>query len=123
MPKINELAERIRQHYQLVYPVGKVTRKMVEDILDFNILLEPPPNARRGDAEFANNQQQWAGIIKMGDTLIRMYGVQLNSDVIGMQYEFYSFTNSEKYLESPMTISVARTVLNSNWDGINGWKE
>lgn len=122
---IHVLAEKI-----LSYKGGPVTREMVMDVLDFNILLEPVQsptswtsrsNPLVDDALFDEWQKQWAGTIERGHQIIRQYGMQLPPDFTRMQVEFYSFTNSEKYRKSIVTISVARETLNKSWKGINGW--
>lgn len=101
---------------------GKVPRSMVEAVLDFNILLEPDPMDQDGERKYKVNTLVWDDTIKKGHLIIRAYGRLLEPATLDrLQTEFYSFTNSLKYRKSPLTISVARTVLDQAWNGMNGW--
>lgn len=118
LPKLDRLAMQIN-----AYTGGFVTRSQVEQVLDFNILLEPADQADPdAEAMYAARTAKWQATIEKGNAIVRQYGTQMSSRA-DMQDRFYSFTNSPKYRKTLTSISVARTVLNSCWDGIHGWKE
>ena len=93
-----------------------ITRQQVDAAIDFFIMLEI--SAHDYDAMLRQN----AAAIEQHRKVVRQFGEEIRpATVEAMQNVFYSFTNSLKYRKSATTISVARTVLSSNWHGINGW--
>lgn len=98
---------------------GRIPRLIVEDVLDFNILIEPDEL----ETDETIQVEAWVGdTVEKGLLIIREYGRQIEPPSLGrLQMEFYSFTNSIKYRQSMQTISVARAVLNQAWEGLNGW--
>lgn len=122
---IKTLAERIN-----AYKGGRVTHAHVEDVLDFNIMLEQSEEGElvSDDAQTAHQRYlrrvvEHQDTIANGNRIVRQFALQLPQDIHCLRDAFYTFMSSVKYHESPVSISVARTVLSSNWDGISGWRD
>jgi hypothetical protein len=115
-----ELSERICSYDGEIV----VTREQVEDVIDFNILLEPEDNddENTASAQYAASLEQWRPTLEKGNEIVRNFGKQTSS-FEELQETFYSFTNSLKYRKSLFTISISRVILSKNWEGIHGWRD
>lgn len=120
MSAISQMSEKILSFH--IVPGEPIPRSIVEDILDFNIMLEPDPMDMHGQEKYEVNVLVWKETLKHGEKIIHAYGQQLRPpNLARLQEEFYSFTNSLKYRRSALTISVARTTLGEGFEGLHGW--
>lgn len=93
-----------------------ITRQQVEAAIDFYILLEHSQHS------YSSMLAKNATAITMHKANVRQFGEEISPKTLAhMQDVYYSFTNSEKYRANSISISVAGTVLSSNWHGIGDW--
>jgi hypothetical protein len=101
------------------YDGGHVDREQVEAALDLYIMIEPD-----GFGHGGANPAKFVKELANAKQIVRRYGQQfLPCDLTVLQDEFYSFSNSDKYRYTAETISVVRTVLSVNWEGLAGWRD
>lgn len=99
------------------YEGGQVSRELVEAVIDLNISLEPDEMGMNG-----GNRDKYRHELFKGMEIIQAFGKQVQPQTVeALQDAFYSFTNSNKYRFSAVTISVARETLNAGFDGLFGW--
>ncbi len=104
------------------YDGGTVSRSKLEEAIDFFISIEPHPGKRTATEEYEANLIRYKKEIELAELAIRSYAEQIRPLTIeAMQDEFYSITNSEKYLQSMIHSSVAYSLLNSHWNGVGPW--
>lgn len=104
------------------YDGGIVSRSKLEEAIDFFISIEPQPGIENGREEYESNLVRYKKEIELANSAIRNYAKQISPLTIEkMQDEFYSFTNSEKYLQSMIHCSVASSVLSTNWNRVGPW--
>ena len=116
---IESLAKKI-EDFELVDPIP---RSIVETVIDLHILIEGNEFDPDADRLYEVNTKKWEVALKKGIAIIHRYGAQIEPKTLErLQEEFYSFTNSDRYLVSRTSVSVARTVLDQAFDGLNGWR-
>lgn len=100
-----------------------ITREQVEQAIDLFVSLEPTdPMISSGEYDAIMSANSSA--LDMAANIIHQYGGEISPQTLKrMQDEYYSFTNSLKYLKNATVSSVARSVLSENWNGINEWRD
>lgn len=104
----------------LTYGGGNVSRADVERALDLLVEIEPDPES---EIDYELAIRPYKEQIETANKIIKQFGEQIEPKTLEyMQEVFYSFTNSEKYRASNLSISVVRSALQYGWKNIGPWQ-
>ena len=99
-----------------------LTKRDVRNALDFFVAIEPKPHASSIKA-YRAAMLPYKDQIGEATRTIRRFAEQYDPpEIEQMRRDYYSFTNSSRYLTSPEVSSVVIASLREAWEGVGPWR-